>query len=335
MHRVKEIYRNKDEPWRFPLTVQYERERREAPKTEALTSQPAPGGDPAEQDSDLWELLRKAEAKIKALNAKLKISQAAEGTDEAKDEEEVEIPVPPDAAQPETRIAYNHDGTHPEVQVNQDGNTVVYGRPTRKWAGSKRPPHIWPEVWQMLSKKKKQAAYNAYQETIAAAARGDDTAISALAAVILDDNAPRMPLCDVDTEVEGHREKMPSHDSIVQALVARPVGKAEIAAQPKAQAALDKEWNKLVIAKVWNEVKPQEWSTLARAARKTGETIHVGRVFELCTEKGSELPDGDPDKKYKGRSVFSGQRSEGRALGRSHLPRVRQQSGPALRCQGL
>ena len=136
MHRVKEIYQNKDEPWRFPLTVQYERERREAPKRETLTSQPAPGGDPADQDSDLWELLRKAEAKIRALNAKLKISQVAEGTDEAKDEEEVEIPVPPDAAQPETRIAYNHDGTHPEVQVNQDGNTVVYGRPTRKWAGS-------------------------------------------------------------------------------------------------------------------------------------------------------------------------------------------------------
>ena len=86
----------------------------------------------------------------------------------------------------------------------------------------------------------------------------------------------------------------------------RPVGKAEIATQPKAQAALDKEWNKLVVAKVWDEDKPQEWSTLARAARETGETIHVGRVFELCTEKGSELPDGDPDKKYKGRSVFQG-----------------------------
>ena len=32
----------------------------------------------------------------------------------------------------------------------------------------------------------------------------------------------------------------------------------------------------------------------------------MGKVFEICVEKGSELPLGDPLRKYKGRMVFQG-----------------------------
>ena len=34
----------------------------------------------------------------------------------------------------------------------------------------------------------------------------------------------------------------------------------------------------------------------------------MGPMHELCTEKGSELPEGDPGRKYKGRVVFLGDR---------------------------
>ena len=34
--------------------------------------------------------------------------------------------------------------------------------------------------------------------------------------------------------------------------------------------------------------------------------MHVGRIFDICVEKGSELPLGDPARKYKGRVVFQG-----------------------------
>ena len=34
--------------------------------------------------------------------------------------------------------------------------------------------------------------------------------------------------------------------------------------------------------------------------------IHAVRVFGLCRQKGSELPDDDPQKKYKGRFVLQG-----------------------------
>ena len=33
---------------------------------------------------------------------------------------------------------------------------------------------------------------------------------------------------------------------------------------------------------------------------------HVGRMFEICVEKGAELPKGNPGRKYKGRVVFQG-----------------------------
>ena len=52
------------------------------------------------------------------------------------------------------------------------------------------------------------------------------------------------------------------------------------------------------------------------------QTVHVGKVFEICTEKGSELPDGDPNKKFKGRSVFQGNQ-------------VRDQDWNAAMCQDL
>ena len=34
--------------------------------------------------------------------------------------------------------------------------------------------------------------------------------------------------------------------------------------------------------------------------------MHLGRIFEACYEKGSELPESDPRRKFKGRTVFHG-----------------------------
>ena len=106
--------------------------------------------------------------------------------------------------------------------------------------------------------------------------------------------------------VPGHRNKIDTSLLFINACVARAVGKKEIESTPTAQRALDTEWKKLVDKKVWNETRCYEWPELARAARQRNETIHLGRVFELCTEKGSELDLGDPGRKYKGRSVFQG-----------------------------
>ncbi|CAE7319678.1 GIP [Symbiodinium natans] len=36
------------------------------------------------------------------------------------------------------------------------------------------------------------------------------------------------------------------------------------------------------------------------------DPAHFGKIFEICSVKGDELPDGHPQKKWKGRSVFQG-----------------------------
>ena len=41
-------------------------------------------------------------------------------------------------------------------------------------------------------------------------------------------------------------------------------------------------------------------------ARRNGTTVHLGRIFEACYEKGFEFSESDPRRKFKGRTVFQG-----------------------------
>ena len=50
----------------------------------------------------------------------------------------------------------------------------------------------------------------------------------------------------------------------------------------------------------------QEWSTVSDGAKKKSKNFHVGKTLEICVEKGSELPEGNKLRKFKGRTVFQG-----------------------------
>ena len=82
------------------------------------------------------------------------------------------------------------------------------------------------------------------------------------------------------------------------ASVARLVSKDEIARNPKAKAALDKEWENLRTKgekRVWDEKRVRECRDI---------------VAEACYEKGSsELPESDPRRTFKGDSVSGKQRA--------------------------
>jgi hypothetical protein len=113
-----------------------------------------------------------------------------------------------------------------------------------------------------------------------------------------------MPLNSKTGLHDLHREYIPKDDSFVYALVARTVGQAERMANPKARAALQAEWDKLRRQGVWDEKRVRPWDEVAAEARREGRTVHVGRIFEICVEKNSELPASDPRRKFKGRVVF-------------------------------
>ena len=58
--------------------------------------------------------------------------------------------------------------------------------------------------------------------------------------------------------------------------------------------------------KAWDLEGIREWDHVSSEAKKSGEKAHVGRVVEICVEKGSELPKGHKLRKFKGRTVFQG-----------------------------
>ena len=69
---------------------------------------------------------------------------------------------------------------------------------------------------------------------------------------------------------------------------------------------MDKEWNALREVGAWDEKLVREWGDVRAEAKKMNIRMHVGMVFGICVEKGSELPEGSPGRKYKGRVVFRG-----------------------------
>ena len=116
---------------------------------------------------------------------------------------------------------------------------------------------------------------------------------------------PSMP-CSAG-EVE-HRPKLEPRSLPYNACVARTVNKAEIAAVPKAKAAMKVEWDRLRKKHVWNESVVREWDDVADEARVAGKVANLGYLFGICVEKNSEQPEGHPSRKFKGRVVFQGNR---------------------------
>jgi hypothetical protein len=70
----------------------------------------------------------------------------------------------------------------------------------------------------------------------------------------------------------------------------------------------------------------RECEDVSKEALKNKTKVHVGKVFEICVEKGSELPLGDPMRKFKGRTVFQGNNVKDEAALLCHVRRVRQLS---------
>ena len=116
------------------------------------------------------------------------------------------------------------------------------------------------------------------------------------------DAAPSMPT-EVKEQKHWHKDTPPSYP----ACVARPVSKQDMFSKPEAVQSMKNEWNRLwEMASGILLMLEREWSEVARAAQRKGRQLHMGRLFGLCVEKGSELPDGGIRKQFKYRVVSGG-----------------------------
>ena len=77
------------------------------------------------------------------------------------------------------------------------------------------------------------------------------------------------------------------------ACVARPVDRNERLRTPAAVEAMKKEWDRLRACRdgkgCWDEDAVRECADVLKEARAKGREVHVGRVFDICVEKHSEL----------------------------------------------
>ena len=117
-----------------------------------------------------------------------------------------------------------------------------------------------------------------------------------------------------------HREKVEPAGDVMNpliawySLVAKPIPRKMWASMPKAQAAVDAEWEKLRQADggrgTWDESTVCNYWDAQRQAKekleRTGVHTHFGSLFDLCVEKSSELEEAK--RRYKGRVVFGGHR---------------------------
>ena len=170
------------------------------------------------------------------------------------------------------------------------------------------PMDVWSNVWDAWSEDQKIAQLSLM--AIALSERKSEVRGVPLAECLRDwpggDVAvPSMPVGYYELP---HRERLGNSSLPFSALVARPVNRKERLANPKAQASVQVEWDKLRRIGCWDESRVREWRDVAREAKANKTKAHVGAIFDICVEKGSELPEGDKGRKFKGRVVFQGNR---------------------------
>ena len=112
-----------------------------------------------------------------------------------------------------------------------------------------------------------------------------------------------MPVSQHCPSPTDHRNKLIDTQWGFNAMVARPVARAEATTDERAIKALAKEWA-TIHEKVWDVWKVREKADVKREAKRSGETVQFGRVHGICVEKNAELPEGHPNLKFKGRVVF-------------------------------
>ena len=115
---------------------------------------------------------------------------------------------------------------------------------------------------------------------------------------------PSMPC--VTSERIQHREKAVKVVRFFDALVSRPVGRKEMLTNPDALASMKKEWSGLIDQGVFDLGAVREYDAVAKEAKAKGEEIHMARAHGICVENHSQLPVGDPKRKFKGRGVLLG-----------------------------
>ena len=122
---------------------------------------------------------------------------------------------------------------------------------------------------------------------------------------------PAMPCqttTETSTKTQFHMTHRPGseHHPAYNAMVARLLASREVNINPKALQAIFEEGEKLLKQGVCDVTSVRVKRDVIRDAMGLNKQVHFARIFPICSEKGSELPESGPDRKFKGRCVVQG-----------------------------
>ena len=224
VQRIKEVYISPDDGFTFPMVARFNEKHRWLP---------GPEGD---------------EGDFGCPGAPLAEAEMAERF--ALADEKSPIPPPPVEPPPPCPDDDPAPAGKPKYGTfDEQGNRI-----TRKQKTT-RPDSIPPELWRYCSKKDEERAIAEEAEKEAARAAGGASSSSGGARaptvpatedeVELDRCAPTMPVCLAATTQDHRPRDQQPETPWIDACVARPVSKREVARTPAALAVLQKEWDKL------------------------------------------------------------------------------------------
>ena len=144
------------------------------------------------------------------------------------------------------------------------------------------------------------------QNTLYKQILGERTDGEGYAASVIELDCDEAPIMPVDDKAQEHRQKLVDSLPEINAAVARLLTKSEVKADKKAMQAILEEKMKLEARAVWDITTVREYDDLVAEMKRAEKVAHIGRIHAICSEKGSELPPGHPDRKMKGRIVFQG-----------------------------
>ena len=125
-------------------------------------------------------------------------------------------------------------------------------------------------------------------------------------------NCHAFPCMPCINQCDEHREKIQQNTSgininnMFSTAVARPVARKEMMENDEARRAMRKEWLGQHEAGVYDFSVVREYDDVVREAKQTGNEVHMARIHGICVEKNFQLPQGHPNRKFKGRGVLLG-----------------------------
>ena len=103
-----------------------------------------------------------------------------------------------------------------------------------------------------------------------------------------------------EDHIAGKGENSLQHYNLVHKFIPMPPALKN----PAAEAAVDKEWEKLENISAWNLSKVKSKKEEIDEARTSGATVHFAQLMDICHLKNAELE--AKHQNYKGRVVLRG-----------------------------